>query len=421
MTLVSGRWVAQHGLPHVDHLTIAGHGRRWIDEQWLAQWTMYELWRLGGYALLSVVAAALVASAFGVLAFVLLERGSQPRRTLKWTTLAFAAALPDVAVRAQDFAYPLFAVLCWLLLRPPTNRRLAAMIALLVLWANLHGSVLVGSLLVAASCARRVRLLPWAVAALAAPLATPYGYDVVHYYRSVLGNSALQRFASEWKPVTADPLAAIGFLGLVVVLAYVLTVAWRRGVRPELPLLVATAALVVAGFAELRWETWAAFPAVILATDLLNAYDPSPPSTWKARPALVAVGLAAAAGLAVLAAQSAAGFERRTPRHALAATARFALAHSAARILADDVSSDALLWKEPALLGRVGFDDRLEVYRPAAVSAWADVVEARRRPLPGYDVLVASSRNELARRIASLRGWRVVYDGGDGAAGARTR
>ena len=92
-----------------------------------------------------------------------------------------------------------------------------------------------------------------------------------------------------------------------------------------------------------------------------------------------------------------------------------------ARILGDDVSSDALLWKEPALVGRVGFDDRLEVYRPPAVAAWADVIEARRPPLPGYDVLVASSRNELAKRILSLRGWRVLYDGGDGAAAARTR
>lgn len=419
MTLVGGRWIAQHGIPHVDHLTVAGMGRRWIDQQWLAQWTMYELWNIGGYALLAIVAAALVASAFGILAFVLHERGAQPRRVLTWTTLAFAASLPDVAVRAQDFAYPLFALLCLVLLREPTSRRRIVALALLVLWANLHGSVLVGSLLAAATFARRLRDLPWAAAALAAPLATPYGASIIHYYASVLGNPALQRFASEWKPATADPLAAIGFFALVLSLAYVLVAATRRGVRPAAPLTVVTALLVAGGFAELRWETWAAFAGAILAVDVLNACDPAPPSSWRMRPAALVVAAASAAGVALLAAQSSSRFEQTPPRRALAAAARYAGAHPGARVLADDVSSDALLWMSPELQGRVGFDDRLEVYPRAAVDAWADVIRGTRPPLPGYAVLVASARNPLAKRLPL--GWKPVYEDADGSVAARTR
>jgi hypothetical protein len=417
MTLVGGRWIAQHGLPHVDHLTVAGTGRRWIDEQWLAQWTMYELWNAGGYALLATVAAALVASAFAVLAFTLVRRGSHPRRAVKWTVLALAVTLPDVSIRAQDFAYPLFALLAWLLLRELTVTTATAAIALLALWANLHGSVLVGSLLVAAACARRVKFLPWAAAALAAPLATPYGFSVVHYYGSVLGNSALQRFASEWKPAFEDPLAAVGFFGLVVVVAYVLVTGRRDHVRAPMPLLLVTVALVVAGFAELRWETWAAFPAVVLATDVLNAYDPGGAKPRRRGVVEAAIALAAVVGVVVLATERVSRFEATPPRGAIDAAAGYANTHPSARILADDTSSDALLWTHPELAGRVGFDDRLEVYAPSGVDAWADWIEGKRPPLPGYRVFVASSRNDAL--VGKLRKLTPLYAGKDGVAARR--
>ena len=33
MALVSGRWIAHHGLPTHDALTVWTHGRRWVDQQ----------------------------------------------------------------------------------------------------------------------------------------------------------------------------------------------------------------------------------------------------------------------------------------------------------------------------------------------------------------------------------------------------
>src|SRR4051795_1049396 len=62
MALVSGRWIAQHGLPTHDMLTVWTHGRRWIDQQWLAQLALYGLWRLGGLKLALLVHALLVMS-----------------------------------------------------------------------------------------------------------------------------------------------------------------------------------------------------------------------------------------------------------------------------------------------------------------------------------------------------------------------
>ena len=60
MALLSGRVVAQHGLPSHDTLTIWAHGRTWVDQQWLAQLALYGLDRLGGLSLVMLVHALLV-------------------------------------------------------------------------------------------------------------------------------------------------------------------------------------------------------------------------------------------------------------------------------------------------------------------------------------------------------------------------
>src|SRR5262245_9493193 len=48
MALLSGRVVAEHGLPSHDTLTVWAHGHDWVDQQWLAQYVLYELERAGG-------------------------------------------------------------------------------------------------------------------------------------------------------------------------------------------------------------------------------------------------------------------------------------------------------------------------------------------------------------------------------------
>ena len=70
--LLAGRDIAEHGIPHRESLTVLAHGRRWIDEQWLAQLAMYELDRAGGVALVGVVNAALVT--LGLLGAILASR-----------------------------------------------------------------------------------------------------------------------------------------------------------------------------------------------------------------------------------------------------------------------------------------------------------------------------------------------------------
>ena len=60
-------------------------------------------------------------------------------------------------MRPQSFAFPLFAAVLWLVLadaRQP-SRRVFLTLPLLVLWTNLHGSVVLGAMLVSLAGARR--------------------------------------------------------------------------------------------------------------------------------------------------------------------------------------------------------------------------------------------------------------------------
>src|SRR6266496_4227682 len=52
LALTSGREIVHHGLPAHDALTVWGHGRDWIDQQWLAQLALYGIYAVGGLKLL---------------------------------------------------------------------------------------------------------------------------------------------------------------------------------------------------------------------------------------------------------------------------------------------------------------------------------------------------------------------------------
>jgi hypothetical protein len=438
MTLTAGREVAHHGLPGLERLTLGAAGHHWIDQQWLAQWMFFRAWQGGGDAAAALLAAALTAGAFALLTALLLSRGTTPGRALEWSVLAFAVALPDTGVRAQAFAYPLFVGLVWLLLRDLEGRRspiaLCSLLALLVGWANLHGSVLLAAVLAAAYCGwqavrrfdaeRKASVLYAAVgvAALASPFATPYGLDTFSYYRAVLANPAIRSFSSEWQSARPTTIAALGFFVLVAMLGLVLWRSLRRGVRPDPVLLTATVALCIAGFYALRWETWAAVVGVVLGADLLVQREVSPTTKpGRVRAALVLGVILVLASSVALSTQPESRFGSQGPVGAMHAAASYAAVHPRTAILADDSSADALLWAHPELAGRVGFDDRLEIYRRAAVRRWADFIRGNRIPLPrSYGILVAGAGNHrLVRRIRTLSDWRVIYDQPDGTVAVR--
>src|SRR4051794_15004113 len=204
LDLYAGRWIADHGLPRHDPFTAEGHGRAWVDQQWLAHLIYYRMWQLCGYALVGALSALLVATAVGVAAWLIVRRPGSPGIPLAVLVPAYLLMLTHTQIWAESFAVPLFALLVALIYddqgRTDTRTRLLLAIPLLAVWANLHGTVLMGAAIAAAYGVwglligrSRWRCLAMVLLSPLAALTTPYGADIGAYYRSVLGNTAIRQ------------------------------------------------------------------------------------------------------------------------------------------------------------------------------------------------------------------------------------
>jgi hypothetical protein len=426
LTLVSGREVVQHGLPQHDQLMALSHGARWVDQQWLAQVVFYELAHLGGIQAAVLLHVLLLAGAFAIAVVAARRHGASPA-TVLWVGLACVFLAPWAwQLRAQSFAYPLFAATLWLLSadsRAP-SRRVLLVLPLLIVWANLHGSVVLGAGLVALRgltivyARLRTGESPpaWALRAgclLASPLlalASPYGAALLGYYRHMLGSPLLSRFVQEWGPTT--PAKAWLFYPVAILAVWLLG---RKGAALTLFERVALLATTLTGFIALRHVVWFELSALMFLPVLLDAGRTKSESVQRlARPVgalatlcLLAVPLALGAAPASLSGQ-----ELST-----GATAQLERATQGAgtTVFASETLSDWLLWKEPSLRGRIAYDvrfellsvpqlDRLSAYHRRSGADWA-------APTLPFSVLVLDRRvdSQLIRALSGRAGVRTIF------------
>jgi hypothetical protein len=432
----------RHGIPHHNVVTVVAHGAPWIDQQWLAHLLYYAAWAAGGYPAVALLSSLVLTSGFAVLMLAMRGRGVPPARAFLWTCGTVIVYLGNIPIRAQSFAYPLFVLTLWLVVAdsqaPKPRLRTWVAVPVLVLWANTHGSVLIGAALVAlyAGCravlAARRRTGPGAVlgylalgaAGAASVLCTPYGTAVAGYYRSVNRVApALSHYVTEWQRPNPLYLVSIGFFALLTACVIAVAVAWRRGTRPD-PVLAAIAlGLLVMALTAIRNQAYFAFAGSLVAADTLarsNAGRAPALSPAFSRATAGMLTAAALIGAALIAAEPAAKFESLVPVRAIGVAAALAERDPGARILADEWSSPPMLWLHPATFGRVGYDARLEQFSPAQLRAYATFLSARspgwQGLLRGYDLVVVNRKQHdwLGTALTRLPGWRVAYSGHDG-------
>ncbi len=174
-----------------------GLGRVWTDQQWGAQLLLYGC---GGSAVTRCSRSPTPSSSWArcrsQLRLPLARGGAEGDLALCLPVLL--AAPWAWTIRAQLLALPLYTGLLWLLAseaRRPT-RRVYLAFPILVVWANLHGSVALGAMLAmllgAVELLRtsRARLAPGRPPLVAAPLCllvTPYSpVAMARYYRTLL-------------------------------------------------------------------------------------------------------------------------------------------------------------------------------------------------------------------------------------------
>jgi hypothetical protein len=454
-TLVAGRTIATSGLPRHDSLAVLTAGRQWVDQQWLAHLALYGLWRAGGWPLALLTVIVSYAGAFAVLAATARRLGASDRSVSIVTLLCFGAGIQNTALRAQTPAYLLFGLVLSLLLldeRRP-SRRVYLIFPLLVVWANIHGSVVLGAGLVALRgatlAASQLRAhgpvrdwLPRAGAFLLVPwlctLASPYGLALPGYYRRVLDNPTLDNLVVEWAAGTVHNVPfffALLFAGLWLVGRT------RRALIPFAQL--AFFGTAVAGLFAIRnviWFTFVAAATLPLALDEL--WTPlDAPRRRRVNRALVTVAFAtAAAAMAVTAAHDRAWFESSYPRAAARVVSDAVSSDPKLRVFANDRYSDWLLFEAPDLKGRVAYDIRFELMTSAELTSTAAVAGEYgpdwSRVTDGYRLLVLdpSSDRVPIRTFAGLRGTTVLFRdaqvvvllrpaaaAGPGALGARRR
>jgi len=226
-----GRLAAGLGGPaRADVFSCTAQGQRWIQYEWLAQWTFYQTHRFGGVTGLILLRAGAVA-----LTALLLLMACRARKGTAWPACGVALALALLASSGRFFTRPeLFTWLClagmmWALeaLRRGRHGLFWVPALLMVPWVNMHGAWPAGLALLGLTCAGETALvwaqgrpglsrLPLAAGheplpsrtlrrlwtafglALAATLINPFGFHIWEVPFKLAGAPEIHRVIAEW-------------------------------------------------------------------------------------------------------------------------------------------------------------------------------------------------------------------------------
>jgi hypothetical protein len=176
--LRAGQWITQHrSVPAFDPFSWeAEPPRPWPNHSWLGQVVFYAAYAAGGLPLLELVCGCALAAAV-LLSVTAADRPAQQAFPFALAMLPWLWVV--ASVRAHLFTVALLALTLWLLCR----RRFWPLPLVFLVWANLHGGVALGGLLMGlASVALLVwdrpvglRLVGWTALSGLATLLTPMG------------------------------------------------------------------------------------------------------------------------------------------------------------------------------------------------------------------------------------------------------
>jgi hypothetical protein len=429
LTLVGGRELVAHGIPHHDQLAVVSHGHTWVDQQWLSQlayWGIYSGTGLRGAVLATILVQVL---ALGLAFALARRRGASATSIAPFALISFLYLVSFM--RAEVFSTALFVVVLGLLAaesRQP-SRRVWLVFPLLVLWANVHGAVVIGVLLVSMlggcevaaligkrSQSRRdwLRAVTLTVIPVLTPIVTPWGERTVSYYRSTIGNPVLRKSASEWMPPELMSLKGFALFPLAAV-AIILATKRRRDLSSfELGALVLT---LIAAFAAIRSAPWFAYACIVLLPPLLERTrkhrDREEP-TWLGVGFAAGLLVCASVAFATVALAPTSKLTSNWPADAEAAVTHVLRVDSGARVLAGPEQGDWLLFRSPEARGRLAFDGRWEILSQSQMRAVVDYLDQRgdgwERLARGYRLVVLDPhRLRLTKTYERRHGVRVLY------------
>ena len=213
-----GQWmIDHHQVPTWDFFSYTMPGHPATTQEWGAEVIFGALYGIAGWAGLVFIAAAVFAATLAYLSRFLLRR-LEPLHAITLTCLAGAMMLPLVMARPHAMVWPLAAVWMATLVESAEAGRGPPwwLLAVMCLWANFHGSFILGLALIvpfaieSTLLARRTMSQPeyrrlvsrWVLflaASVLCVLINPVGYRALLFPFYMLGMKSVLAVISEWR------------------------------------------------------------------------------------------------------------------------------------------------------------------------------------------------------------------------------
>lgn len=280
--IAQGRWILAHGFPTHDPFSVTSTGP-WFPHEWgFSVLVALAVRAFGGFGP-GILGAALMAASL-VLLHRLISRSYGKDGLL--TVLVFGLCLAVQwyawdSVRAYYLGNLLFLLAMWIVWRYRNGAAWNAwlLVPLGLVWANLHGSWLLGPVLMAATVVGRavdlrtvdVKGRTGARAALVAGLAaaaTPRGFHTITYPLDLVVKAS-HRHIAEWSALSMQDKSGVALLLLMLLLVF--AIAWSR--RLVLASALPAFGLSVAAVIQSRHAPLASFVLAIAIADHLRGID----------------------------------------------------------------------------------------------------------------------------------------------------
>ena len=212
--LGAGRWMLAHGaVPATDPFSHSLPGAPWLAHEWLAELMLTGAYQWAGWTGLGALVALTFAATLAYLMRFLLAR-MEPVHAVFFTMYAACMLAAHLLARPHALAWPLLALWVGTLVQALEQHRPPPwwLLGVMVLWANLHGSFMLGIAL-GSGLALEATLYPppdqrragawrwWCFMALAAgaAMATPAGWQGLWFPLHLVRMSVALDLIGEWR------------------------------------------------------------------------------------------------------------------------------------------------------------------------------------------------------------------------------
>jgi len=223
MHITAGKWIlSHHYVPTIDPFSFNTSGKTWIDHEWLSQIIWASAYNLDGFTAVKILTAGLFAVTLAlqlrfILPFVPAIYG------LLFSALCFVSLQGHLLARPHLMTWPIIIIWFAKLLNAGAKKSKPPfmLLGLMILWANLHGSFILGLVLLpfifidviigSNKGTRRQLVISWGsflFLAILASLITPFGWKGWAFGANLMSSPYITRI-DEWAPTSGTTLLVL--------------------------------------------------------------------------------------------------------------------------------------------------------------------------------------------------------------------